>query len=126
MCAGPMPPMRRAPLGGVAGLRVALLAIAGALVGIPLALSGVGLYLAAIYIGGIVVAALIGRAIVHPADERWSSFGLALLVGLLLVIFMTHTPFVGSVVRVLIILTGVGMLAERSRDSWSRMRVTLR
>jgi len=110
----------------VVAMPIALLAIACTLVGIPLALIGLGLYLAAIYIGSIVVAALIGRAIVHPADERWSSFGLALLVGLLIVIFMTHTPFVGSVVRVLIILTGVGMLAERSRDSWSRMRMTLR
>lgn len=110
----------------VVAMPIALLAIACTLVGIPLALIGLGLYLAAIYIGSIVVAALIGRAIVHPADERWSSFGLALLVGLLIVIFMTHTPFVGTVVRVLIILTGVGMLAERSRDSWSRMRMTLR
>lgn len=110
----------------VVAMPIALLAVACTLVGIPLALIGLGLYLAAIYIGSILVAALIGQAIVHPADEGWTSFGLALLVGLLIVIFVTHTPVVGTVAQVLIILTGVGMLAERSRDTWSRMRVTLR
>ncbi|MCH7707517.1 MAG: hypothetical protein IH884_03450 [Myxococcales bacterium] len=110
----------------VVAMPIALFIVACTLVGIPLALIGLGLYLAAIYIGSIVIAALIGKAIVHPADERWTSFGLALLVGLLVVIFVTHTPVVGTVARVLIILTGVGMLAERCRDSWNRMRVTVR
>jgi hypothetical protein len=43
-------------------------------------------------------------------------------VGLFIVIFVTHTPFVGPVARVLVILIGVGLLAERARDGWIRSR----
>ena len=92
------------------------------LVGLPLALIGMGVYLAALYIGTIVVAALIGGSLVHPQGEGWGPFGLALLAGLGLTIVAANTPFVGVLVRASIVVLGLGLLAERSRSGWRRLR----
>ena len=83
---------------------------------------GLGLYVSALYVGGIVVAALIGAAVAHPQGEGWTSFGLALLVGLVILVLAMHTPLLGGVVRAVAILTGVGLLADRARIAWSALR----
>ncbi len=92
------------------------------LVGIPVALIGLGVYLAALYASGIVVAVLLGSALVHPNHEGWTGFGLALLVGLVILIFAFHLPFIGGVLRAMAILTGVGLLVDRGREAWASAR----
>lgn len=101
---------------------VALGICAVTLVGLPVALMGLALYLAALYVGGIVVAALVGTSLVHPAAEGWGAFGLALLAGLLVVTIAVHTPLVGPVVRIVVVILGLGLLAERSRRGWRLIR----
>ena len=101
---------------------IALVALALTLIGLPVALIGLALYLASLYLASILMAVLIGQSVVRGGDEGWASFALTLLVGLLIVVFVTHTPFIGPVARVLIILTGTGILAERARDAWTQMR----
>jgi cytoskeletal protein CcmA (bactofilin family) len=100
----------------------ALVVCAFTLVGIPVALIGLAMYLTALYIGGIVVAGLVGTSLVHPRGEGWGPFGLALLAGLALVLVAANTPFVGILVKVLVVLLGLGLLAERSRSGWRALR----
>ncbi len=92
------------------------------LVGIPVALIGLGVYLAALYASGIVVAALLGSALVHPTHAGWTGFGLALLAGLVILIFAFHLPFIGGVLRAMAMLTGVGLLVDRGREAWAATR----
>jgi cytoskeletal protein CcmA (bactofilin family) len=101
---------------------IALGLVALTLVGIPLALIGAALYVITLYAAGIVVSALVGSALVHPRAPGWTSFGLALLVGLLIVVLAIHLPFLGGLVRILAILTGLGLLVERARLAWSARR----
>jgi cytoskeletal protein CcmA (bactofilin family)/predicted anti-sigma-YlaC factor YlaD len=101
---------------------IAIAAVALTLVGIPVAVMGLGLYLSALYVAGILVAALIGVALTHPRGEGWTSFGLALLVGLVILVLAMHTPVLGGVVRAVAVLTGVGLLADRARIAWSALR----
>ena len=92
------------------------------LVGIPIALMGLALYQAALYVGSIVVAGLVGSALLQPRGEGWGPFGLALLAGLTLTIVAANTPFVGILVKVLIVLLGLGLLTDRCRSGWRTLR----
>ncbi|MGI9590630.1 MAG: zf-HC2 domain-containing protein [Myxococcota bacterium] len=100
----------------------ALLVMAVTLVGIPLALIGLGLYLASLYVGSIVVAGLVGMTVVHPRSEGWGAFGLALLAGLALTIVAANTPFVGILIKILVVLLGLGLITERSRTGLRALR----
>jgi hypothetical protein len=88
-------------------------------VGIPLALLGLELYLTLLCLSGIVIAALIGSALVHPRGDGWSAFGLTLLTGLVILVFASHLPFLGGLVRVIAVITGMGLLVERARAAWA-------
>jgi cytoskeletal protein CcmA (bactofilin family) len=103
-------------------LALALLAVT--LVGLPLALIGLGVYLFALYAGGIAVAALVGRTLVDVEPGSARSFALALLLGLLVVGVLGHLPFLGVLVQAIVILTGVGLLVGRAREVW-RIRTAL-
>lgn len=100
----------------------ALLLCAITLVGIPVALMGLALYLASLYVGSIVVAGLIGIAMVHPRGEGWGPFGLALLAGLALTFVAANTPLVGILVKGVVVLLGLGLLTERARSGWRSLQ----
>lgn len=95
---------------------IALVIIGLTLIGLPIALIGSALYLSALYLAGIVVAALIGVSLVHPRSEGFRDFGVALLVGVLIVTLSTQIPILGGMVRLVVILLGLGLLAERARS----------
>ena len=101
---------------------IALLLIGITLLGIPLALIGLAVFLISLYVSGILIAALVGTQIAKPGAETWRSFGIALLVGLVIVIVATALPFVGLPVRFVVVLTGLGLLAERVRSGWLATR----
>lgn len=103
-------------------LPAALLLCAITLVGIPVALMGLAVYLASLYVGSIVVAALIGTALIHPRGDGWGPFGLALLTGLALLFVAGSTPLVGVLVKAIVVLLGLGLLSERSRTGWRLLR----
>jgi cytoskeletal protein CcmA (bactofilin family) len=103
-------------------LALALLAVT--LVGLPLALIGLGVYLFALYAGGIAVAALVGRTLVDVEPGSARSFALALLLGLLVVGVLGHLPFLGVLIYGIVIPTGVGLLVGRAREVW-RIRTAL-
>jgi hypothetical protein len=101
---------------------IALFLIGITLVGIPLALIGLAAFLISLYVSGILISALVGTQITKPRVETWGSFGLALLVGLAIVIVATALPFVGLPIRFVVVLTGLGLLADRVRSGWRATR----
>jgi cytoskeletal protein CcmA (bactofilin family) len=109
---------------GFAGLvlpPVAAVALALTLVGVPLALMGLLLWFMSLYTALVVVSFLVGRSLLPPRDESWTGFGLALLVGLLVVVFATHAPYLGHALLVLALLSGLGLLVERARGGWAAL-----
>jgi cytoskeletal protein CcmA (bactofilin family) len=101
---------------------IALCLIGITILGIPLALTGLAIYVCALYVASILVSALVGTQVMKPEAETWGSFGLALLVGLVIVIAATQIPFVGFPVRFVVVLTGLGLLVERLRSGWQAAR----
>ena len=101
---------------------VALVIIGLTLVGLPIALIGGALYVTALYLTGIVVAALIGVSLIRPKSEGLRDFGVALLVGVLILGVATHLPFLGGILRFVVVLVGLGILADRALNAWRASR----
>jgi cytoskeletal protein CcmA (bactofilin family) len=100
-----------------------LLALLGlTLVGLPLALLGAFAYVSALYAAGILVAARLGAALLEPETEGARAFGLALLLGLMVLAIGASLPFFGPVVRLLVALGGLGMLAQQLRERFVAAR----
>jgi cytoskeletal protein CcmA (bactofilin family)/anti-sigma factor RsiW len=103
-------------LAALLGVPVALVLVALTVVGIPIALIGLWIYLSALLVSGTLVAALVGATVLR--GERASAFGLRLLVGLVLLGIASILPFVGGIFRIAILLTGTGLLVERGLGAW--------
>jgi cytoskeletal protein CcmA (bactofilin family) len=102
---------------------IALALIAITLVGIPVAVLGFAVFAGCLYTAGILIAALLGTQITKPALDTFGSFGLALLVGLVIVIVASALPFVGVPVRFVVVLSGLGLLVERLHAGWRAAHV---
>jgi cytoskeletal protein CcmA (bactofilin family) len=105
---------------------IALVLLALTVVGIPAALIGLAAWGVALYLGGVVVAALIGRSLVKPRGDGARDFGVALLVGLAVVVVVKSLPFVGRPAGWVIALVGVGLLAAQAYAAWQRSRGVVR
>ena len=101
-------------------LALALLALT--IVGIPAALMGLAAWAICLYLGAIVVAALVGRSLVRPRGDELREFGMALGVGLGVVMVLENLPFVGGPATWVIALVGVGMLVAQAHAAWRRSR----
>jgi len=97
---------------------VALFVCFATVVGIPIGVIGTFAFLTALFVSMILVSSLIGTSIKTPDPESTHSFGISLLIGLLTVIIATNLPFVGHLLRILVALTGVGMLVAVGREIW--------
>ena len=102
-------------------IAVALAAIT--LVGLPVAVAGLCLYVVALYAALIVSSALVGSALVGSRGAGMMAFGLPLLAGLAALVLVTHAPFVGDTLRVIAVLTGLGLIVERVRAGLGRRRL---
>ncbi len=87
-------------------------------VGIPLAILTLLLYLVAGYLAFLAVAVLLGRHITKPQSERLREFGLALLAGLLVVTVLVNLPIIGDPAWWVLLCLGFGLLALRAREAW--------
>jgi cytoskeletal protein CcmA (bactofilin family) len=95
-----------------------LLLVALTLVGLPLALLGGFAYLTALYLGHLLAAAELGRALLRRSSLELpglASFARTLLVGLVAVALAARLPGVGPAVHVVVVLFGLGLVAERAR-----------
>lgn len=103
---------------GLAGLilpPIAATLLGLTLVGIPLALMGLLVWLMMLYSALIVVSFLVGRSVVAQRADSWAGFSLPLAVGLVIVVALTHAPYVGGVIWAITLLCGVGLIADRVR-----------
>ncbi|MCG8590515.1 MAG: hypothetical protein MJE66_14590 [Proteobacteria bacterium] len=103
---------------------IAMVLLALTLAGLPLAVIGLVVYAAALYLSGIVIAELVGDAVVRSEGDDFASFGLTLLVGLAIVMVAVHIPYLGPLVRTLVILTGLGLLSDRVLSAWRARRTS--
>ena len=101
---------------------LALVLLALTVVGIPAALIGLAAWAACLYFGAVVVAALLGRSLVKPRGDSLREFGMALAVGLAVVVLIRNLPFVGPAAGWVIALVGVGVLVAQAYAAWQRSR----
>ena len=107
------------------GTPIALILCFITVVGIPIAVIGIFLYLTSLFVSVIVVASLVGTSITatigfEPED---TSFGMPLLVGLVVVLIGMNLPFVGGLLVALVMLTGLGLLIQAVMFGWHGRRV---
>jgi hypothetical protein len=79
-------------------------------VGIPVALLGLMLYVVALFLAKIVVAYFIGRQLTGSSRER--HFALTLALGLVLVIAVINLPFIGGVLSFVLTVAGLGLIVK--------------
>ena len=84
------------------------------LIGFPLGLLTVLLWLVTLYAAGIVIAGYIGRMIL-PNRE---SITLPLLLGLTLLVVVTNLPLIGGPIQMIAGLLGLGLIGQWIRERW--------
>ena len=105
-------------LGVLAGVPVAAFLIAITLVGLPASLMLLAFYLTAIYLAKIWVAAFLGQKLLKPTEASKSDWLLGLLVGLLILTIIGFIPYLGGLVRFVVVCLGLGAFA------WQLYRVS--
>lgn len=98
-------------LGVLAGIPVAIVVVAITLVGIPISLMLLAVYLAAIYLAKLWVGALLGRILLKPAGFTKGDWLLGLLVGLVILTIVGFIPYLGGLVRLVVVCLGLGAFA---------------
>jgi anti-sigma factor RsiW len=108
---GSMALVRAAGLGFVALVVVpaAALLLMLTLVGLPAGLLILGLWLAGLYLAQILVATLVGRGLLQKPDAPPASMAPVLLVGLVFVAVAVNLPYIGGLLRFLVLLVGLGL-----------------
>jgi len=94
---------------------VAIALLGLTVVGIPVAVLALFFLISAVYTSYVIVAGLIGQAVLTPPGSGIGSFAPSLLVGVLILSAIAALPFVGLAVRILAVLFGLGCLFERAR-----------
>jgi hypothetical protein len=94
---------------------IAIVLTALTVVGIPVAVLALFIYVVLFYSAEIVVAAWLGRVLWPPSDETLLGFGRSFFVGLSLLVVVGHVPFLGPPVVIVATLVGAGLLFEQIR-----------
>lgn len=94
---------------------LAILVTAATVVGIPVAVLALFVYVVLLYSADLVVSAWLGRLIAPPADESFFAFGRSFLIGLAVLAVAGHVPFLGPPVMIVATLLGAGLLFEQAR-----------
>jgi hypothetical protein len=101
---------------------IASLILAITLIGLPIALTALALWILCLYLAKILVARLIGNAI-FGANASAISTAAGLLVGIVIVVIAVNLPFIGSLLNFILILIGFGGLVSSAWSGWLR-RIT--
>jgi len=102
----------------LAGVPVAIIVTAITLVGLPVSLMLLATYLFAIYLAKLWVGAFLGQMLLKPAGATKSDWLLGLLVGLLILTIVGFIPYLGGLVRFVVVCLGLGAFA------WQLYRVS--
>ena len=97
--------------GVLAGVPVAIAVAAITLVGFPVSLMLLTVYLAAIYLAKVWVGAFLGRILLKPSGATKGDWLLGLLVGLLILTIVGFIPYLGGLVRLGVVCLGLGAFA---------------
>lgn len=98
-------------LGVLAGVPVAIVVAAVTLVGIPISLMLLAFYLAAIYLAKLWVGAFLGRILLKPTGATKRDWLQGLLVGLLILTIVGFIPYLGGLIRLVVVCLGLGAFA---------------
>ena len=79
------------------------------LIGLPVGLLVLALWLAGLYVAQILVATLVGRGLLQKAGAPPATFAPVLLVGLVCVAFASNLPYVDGLVRLVVLVLGLGL-----------------
>jgi len=90
---------------------VVIVVAAITLVGIPISLMLLAVYLAAIYLAKLWVGAFLGWILLKPAGTTKRDWLLGLLVGLLILTIAGFIPYLGGLVRLAVVCLGLGAFA---------------
>ncbi len=93
----------------------AVILIALTIVGLPVALFTLVLWLASLYAALIFAGAWLGEALLHSGRQNFKAFGISLLAGLGVLIALTAAPYLGFLARFGVLLLGLGLLARALR-----------
>ena len=107
-------------LGVLAGVPVAIIIAGVTLVGLPLSLMLLALYVVAIYLAKIWVGAFLGRILLKPSGTNQRDWLVGLLVGLLILTIVGFIPYLGGLVRFVIVCLGLGAFAWQLHRSLGR------
>jgi cytoskeletal protein CcmA (bactofilin family) len=94
---------------------VAIVLMALTVVGIPVAVLTLFVFVVAFYTSEIVVGAWIGTSLLPPADRSLYAFGRALFAGLAILTLAMHIPYLGPPVAIVAVLLGLGLILGRAR-----------
>ena len=97
--------------GVLAAVPVAIIVAAITLVGIPFSLMLLALYLAGLYLAKLLVGAFLGRILLKPTATAKRDWLLGLLVGLIIIIIAGFIPYLGGLVRLIVVCLGLGAFA---------------
>ena len=87
-------------------------------VGIPIGVIATFLFITCLFVSMIMVAGLLGAALVGGRTDTVQSFGLSLLLGLFVLTIATNLPWIGGLLWIVALLTGTGMLVAHFLDTW--------
>lgn len=90
------------------------------LIGLPIGLLGLVVWLAGLYLAKIFVAGWLGQALRRPESPQTGAFALPLLLGLVIVFVAMNLPYLGGLIRFLVILLGLGIALVQVRQYWQR------
>jgi hypothetical protein len=83
--------------------------VAATIIGIPVAMLGLLLWLAGLYLAKVVLAHVIGARLVDMSGNP-RHFAVALAIGLLLVMVAVNLPFIGGLLNFVLTICGLGLL----------------
>jgi cytoskeletal protein CcmA (bactofilin family) len=96
---------------------VAIIAAALTIIGIPVAVSALFLYIVALYGADLAIAAWLGRVIAAPADDSLLAFGRSFGLGLAILAIIGMVPFLGPPIGFVALLLGLGLIAARAWEA---------
>jgi hypothetical protein len=100
-------------IGVLAGAPVAMIVIAITLVGFPISLMLLVVYLTALYLAKIWVGAFLGWLLLKPVGGTKGDWVLGLLVGLSIITIVGYIPYLGGLVRLGVVCLGLGAFAAQ-------------
>lgn len=117
-------PGRTGLAGLVAAVVVPVLAALAAItvIGLPLAMAALALFLVALWVGSVLGRIAVGSALLDLADTEGDHAWAALAIGLVVVALLSLVPYLGPLVRLVVALVGLGVVVLGLRATYQVVR----